>query len=122
MSRRGASVGLEPFAAEQYEISKQIAAVERTQGEGCSNVFFWIFLVAIIFFCGAGYLGRTFLHNNILFVVGWGISLFALALAAGVLMRMLNTQRTQRLKLEAKQRKLYEMQYAEEEPAEATEQ
>jgi hypothetical protein len=128
VQRRGSAVGLEPFAEEQYEISQQIAAVERAQGEGCSNVFFWIFLVAGILFCGAGYLGRTFLHNNILFVGGWFISMIVLVLAAGVLLRSLNGQRADRLKLEARQRELYEAQEDQEQepsshqPAEQTEQ
>jgi DNA-directed RNA polymerase subunit RPC12/RpoP len=107
--RRGSSVGLEPFAEEQYEISKQIASVERTQGEGCSNVFFWIMLVAVIFFCLLGYLGRTFFqNNNILLIGGWAISLFALTVAAIMLLRMLGTTRQERLKLEAKQQEIVE--------------
>jgi hypothetical protein len=118
VQRRGQSIGLEPFAAEQFELSKKIAAVEQSQGEGCSNVFFWIFLVAGVLFCGAGYLGRTFLHNNFLFAVGWGISMMVLVLAAGVVMRTLNTQRIERLKLEKMQRKLYEQQAQEAEQAE----
>jgi DNA-directed RNA polymerase subunit RPC12/RpoP len=116
VQRRGSAVGLEPFAAEQFEISKSIATVEKAQGEGCTNVFFWIFLVAGIFFCGAGYLGRTLFHNNILFISGWIVSLVVLVLAAGVLMRVLNQQRAQRLRLEAKQRELYEMQTREDNP------
>jgi len=106
--RRGNSIGLEPFAAEQYEISQQIAAVEKSQGEGCSNVFFWIFLVASLFFCGAGYLSRTFFNTSVPLVIGWAISLLALIVAAGVLLRSLNTQREDRLKLEARQQTLYE--------------
>src|SRR5437588_1526204 len=108
VQRRGRSVGLEPFAAEYYEISKQIAAVERSQGEGCSNVFFWILLVAFVFFCVLGYLGRTlFQNNNTLLIVGWAVALLALVLAAGVLLRSLNASRMQRLRLEARQRRLY---------------
>lgn len=113
VQRRGSAIGLEPFAQEQYEISREIAAVERAQGEGCSNVFFWIFAVAGVLFCGAGYLGRTFLHNNILFIGGWLVSMLVLVLAAGVLLRSLNTQRSERLKLEARQRQLYESQQQE---------
>lgn len=106
--RKGRSVGLEPFDAEQYEVSKQIADVERSQGEGCSNVFFWIFLVAFVFFCFLGYMGRTlFQNNNTLLIGGWAISLLALMLAAVVLLRTLGTSRMERLKLEAKQRRLY---------------
>jgi hypothetical protein len=106
--RRGSTVGLEPFAAEQFEISKQIADVEKSQGEGCSNVFFWILLVAFIFFCFLGYLGRTlFQNNNTLLIAGWVVSLLALALAAVTLLRMLSRSRMQRLKLEAKQREYY---------------
>jgi DNA-directed RNA polymerase subunit RPC12/RpoP len=106
--RRGSSVGLEPFAAEQFEISKQIASVEKSQGEGCSNVFFWILLVAFVCFCFLGYLGRTLFQNNtVLLIGGWAISLIALVLAAVTLLRMLNTSRLQRLKLEAKQREYY---------------
>ena len=109
MQRRGNTIGLEPFAEEQYEISKQIAEVERSQGEGCSNVFFWIFLVAILFFCIIGFLGRTFFSNdNTALIVGWVISMFVLIAAAGVLLRRLNTQRAERLKLEARQQRLYE--------------
>src|SRR5215210_5538817 len=48
VQRRGNTIGLEPFVEEQYEISQKIAEVERSQGEGCSNVFFWIFLVAVL--------------------------------------------------------------------------
>ena len=106
--RRGRSVGLEPFAAEQYEISKQIAEVEKSQGEGCSNVFFWILLVAFVFFCFLGYLGRTlFQNNNTLLIGGWAISVIALVLASVTLLRMLNNSRLQRLKLESKQREYY---------------
>lgn len=111
VQRRGNSVGLEPFVPEQFELSQQIATVEKTQSEGCSNVFFWIFLVAGIFFCGMGYLGRTFFsNNNIFLIIGWAVSLLALTLAAGVLLRSLNTQRAERLKLEARQQELYEQQ------------
>ncbi len=117
VQRRGNTIGLEPFAEEQYEISRQIAEVEKSQGEGCSNVFFWIFLVAILFFCVIGFLGRTFFSNdNTALVVGWIISMFVLIVAAGVLLRSLNTQRAERLKLEAKQQELYE-QTAEENQA-----
>lgn len=111
--RRGAAVGLEPFAPEQYQISQQIAEVERTQGEGCSNVFFWIMAVAFVFVCMLGYLGRTFFHNdNTLLIGGWVVSIVVLVLAAGVLLRMLNTSRLERLKLEAKQRRLVEAEIA----------
>src|SRR3954471_14819790 len=116
VQRHGRAVGLETFAAEQYEISRQIAEVERSQGEGCSNVFFWVFLVTSLLFCGMGFLGRTFFgNNNLLLVVGWAISMLTLVLAAGVLLRSLNTQRDQRLELEAKQHELFT---AEEEDAE----
>jgi len=105
VQRQGRAVGLENFAEEQYEISRQIADVERSQGEGCSNVFFWVFLVTAVLFCGMGFLGRTFFQNNNLFlIIGWAISMLALTLAAGVLLRTLNAQRADRLKLEAKQR------------------
>jgi hypothetical protein len=101
-------VGLEPFSAEQYDISRRIAEVEKKQGEGCSNVFFWIFLVMAVAFCGAGYLGRTFFaNNNVLLISGWAISLLALGAAAVVLLRVLNSQRGDRLKLEERQRELY---------------
>ena len=43
-----------------------------------------------------------------LLVIGWAISMLALVLAAGVLLRTLNTQRAERLKLEARQQQLYE--------------
>ncbi len=108
MQRQGNTLGLEPFAEEQHEISKQISAVEKTQGEGCSNVFFWAFLIIGIFFCGIGFLSRTFFqNNNIPLVVGWAISLLSLTIASGVLLRFLNTQRAERLKLEAKQARLH---------------
>jgi hypothetical protein len=108
VQRRGNTIGLEPFAQEQYELSQQIAAVERSQGEGCSNAFFWIFLFAGIFFCGLGYLGRTFFgNNNTALILGWAVSLLALVVAATVLLRTLNAQRAERLKLEARQRELY---------------
>lgn len=108
VQRRGNTIGLEPFAEEQYELSRKISDVERSQGEGCSNVFFWIFLVMAVAFCGAGYLGRTFFgNNNTLLIGGWIISLLALAVAAVVLLRVLNGQRAERLKLEKKQRELY---------------
>ena len=109
VQRRGNAVGLEPFAQEQYDISKQIAAVEQSQGEGCSNVFFWILLVTAVLFCGLGFLGRTLFHNNnTLLILGWAISMLVLVLAAGVLLRVLNTQRFERLNLEAKQQALQE--------------
>ncbi len=108
VQRRGNTIGLEAFAEEQYEISKQIANVEKTQSEGCSNVFFWIFAVAAIFFCLLGYLGRTFLQNNVLLVGGWALSLLALVVGAGVVIKMLNSQRGERVKLEARQQELYE--------------
>lgn len=115
VQRRGNTVGLEAFSQEQYDISQGIAEVEKKQGEGCSNVFFWIFLVTAIAFCGAGYLGRTFFaNNNMLLIGGWIISLVALAAAAIVLLRVLNSQRADRLKLEERQRELY-AQRAEEE-------
>jgi DNA-directed RNA polymerase subunit RPC12/RpoP len=110
VQRRGNTIGLETFAEEQFELSKQIAAVEQTQTEGCSNVFFWIFAVAVIFFCLLGYLGRTFLNSSIPLVVGWALSLLALVVAAGVLVKMLNFQRGERLKLEARKQELYERQ------------
>ena len=106
--RQGNTVGLEPFSPEQYDISRQIAEVEQKQGEGCSNVFFWVFLIIGIGFCGAGYLGRTFFNNNnLLLIGGWAISLLALSAAAAMLLRVLNTQRGDRLKLEERQRELY---------------
>jgi DNA-directed RNA polymerase subunit RPC12/RpoP len=115
VQRQGRAVGLEAFAAEQYEISRQIADVERVQGEGCSNVFFWVFLVTAFLFCGMGFLGRTlFQNNNLPLVIGWAISMLALVLAAGVLLRTLNTQRAERLKLEARQQQLYESNESEE--------
>lgn len=108
VQRRGNTIGLEAFAEEQFELSKQIAAIEQTQSVGCSNVFFWIFAVAGIFFCLLGYLGRTFLKSNIPLVLGWALSLLALVVAAGVLGKMLNSQRKERLKLEGRQQELYE--------------
>lgn len=108
VQRRGNSIGLEPFSAEQFEISQKIAAVEKVQGEGCSNVFFWILLVAGVLFCGIGFLSRALFQTSIPFIIGWAVSIIALVLAAGVLLRMLNTQRYERLKLEARQARLYE--------------
>jgi DNA-directed RNA polymerase subunit RPC12/RpoP len=118
VQRRGNTIGLEAFAEEQFELSKQIAAVEQTQTEGCSNVFFWIFAVAGIFFCLLGYLGRTFLNTSIPLIVGWALSLLALVAAAGVLVKMLNSQRGERLKLEARQQELYEQGGEDEEQSE----
>ncbi|MDQ6694709.1 MAG: hypothetical protein M3014_09865 [Chloroflexota bacterium] len=120
VQRRGNTIGLEPFAAEQFEISRQIAEVEKSQGEGCSNVFFWIFLVMGISFCGLGYLGRTFFHNNnTLLIGGWALSILALVVAAGVLLRLLNTQRVDRQRLELKQQRMYAQRGEEAEAAEA---
>src|SRR5688500_17522426 len=108
VQRRGNAIGLEPFASEQYEISTQIAAVERSQGEGCSNVFFWIFLVAVVLFCGVGFLSRTFFDTSVPLIIGWAVSLLIVVLAAGVLLRVLNAQRLERERLEARQQELYE--------------
>lgn len=107
VQRRGNSIGLEPFSEEQFEISKQIAAVERAQGEGCSNVFFWILLVAVVLFCGVGFASRALFDTSIPFILGWAASLIALVAAAGVLLRSLNTQREERLRLERRQAQLY---------------
>lgn len=124
VQRRGNAVGLESFAPEQYEISQQIAAVERSQGEGCSNVFFWVFLVTGLLFCVMGFLGRTlFQNNNFLLVIGWAISMLMLVLAAGVLLRSLNAQREERLTLEARQQELHALSdepQAEAEPEEGS--
>jgi DNA-directed RNA polymerase subunit RPC12/RpoP len=114
VQRSGNSIGLEPFAEEQYEISRKIAEVERAQGEGCSNVFFWILLVAGVLFCGVGFASRALFDTSIPFILGWAISLVALVAAAGVLLRTLNAQREERLRLEAQQRKLYEEAHPEE--------
>jgi hypothetical protein len=108
VQRKGNSIGLEPFVPEQVEISKQIAEVERSQGEGCSNVFFWILLVTGVLFCGIGFASRALFQTSIPFVLGWAISLIVLVVAAGVLLRSLNTQREERLRLEAKRQRLYE--------------
>ena len=107
VQRRGNSIGLEPFSAEQFEISRQIAEVERVQGEGCSNVIFWILLVAVVAFCGIGFASRALFDTSIPFIIGWAVSIVALVAASGVLLRMLNTQRERRLKLEARQDELY---------------
>ncbi len=121
VQRHGRTVGLEPFAQDQYDLSQQIADVEKTQGEGCSNVFFWIFLVGFIFFCFLGYMGRTlFQNNNTLLIGGWIISLLALVLAAITLLRTLGTSRMQRLRLEAKRRKLFAAESADEAEAAST--
>jgi DNA-directed RNA polymerase subunit RPC12/RpoP len=108
VQRKGNSIGLEPFVPEQVEISRQIAEVERSQGEGCSNVFFWILLVTGVLFCGVGFLSRALFQTSVPFVLGWGISIITLVVAAGVLLRSLNTQREQRLRLEAERQRLYE--------------
>jgi hypothetical protein len=108
VQRNGNSIGLEPFVPEQVEISRQIAEVEKSQGEGCSNVFFWILLVTGVFFCGIGFLSRALFQTSVPFVLGWAISIITLVVASGVLLRSINTQRLQRLKLEAKRQKLYE--------------
>jgi DNA-directed RNA polymerase subunit RPC12/RpoP len=108
VQRRGNSIGLEPFSAEQFEISRQIAEVEREQGEGCSNVFFWILLVSGVLFCGLGFLTRALFHSSVIFILGWAVSMVALVAAAGVMLRTLNEQRQVREKLEAKQKALYE--------------
>jgi len=113
VQRKGRAVGLEPFAPEQYDLSKQISDVERSQSEGCSNVFFWILLVAFIFFCVLGLMGRSLFQNsNILLIVGWVISILALTLAAIVLLRNLNASRYKRLELEARRRELYAKEQA----------
>ena len=108
VQRRGNSISLEPFSAEQFEISRQIAEVEREQGEGCSNVFFWILLVSGVLFCGLGFLTRALFHSSVIFILGWAVSMVALVAAAGVMLRTLNEQRQVREKLEAKQEALYE--------------
>jgi hypothetical protein len=108
VQRRGNTIGLEPYTPEQFELSQKIAEVERSQGEGCSNVFFWIFLVAGIFFCGIGFISRELFDTNVPLVIGWAISMLALVVGAGVVLRVLNTQRAERLKLEAEQRELYQ--------------
>jgi hypothetical protein len=107
VQRRGNSIGLEPFSEEQFEISRQIAEVERVQGEGCSNVFFWILLVAGVTFCGIGFASRALFDTSIPFIVGWAVSIAALIAASGVLLRMLNSQREERLRLETRQEELY---------------
>jgi hypothetical protein len=116
VQRNGNSVGLETFVPEQVELSKQIADIERSQGEGCSNVFFWILLVTGIFFCGIGFLSRALFQTSVPFVLGWAISLITLVVAAGVLLRTLNAQRVERLRLEARRQKLYEQMAADDEP------
>jgi len=108
VQRRGSSIGLEPFAPEQYELSKQIAGIEAAQGAACSNVFFWILLVAGLVFCGVGFITRALFQTSLFFVLGWAVSLLALVAAAGVLLRHLNTQRAERKKLEARRQELYE--------------
>ena len=117
VQRRGNTIGLEPFSAEQFEISRQIAEVERAQGEGCSNVFFWILLVAGVLFCGVGFLSRALFNTSIPFIVGWAVSIAALVAAGGVLLRSLNAQREDRLKLEAKQEELYKESRSDHPPA-----
>jgi DNA-directed RNA polymerase subunit RPC12/RpoP len=108
VQRKGSSIGLEPFAPEQFELSKQIAGIEEAQGAACSNVFFWILLVAGVLFCGLGFFTRALFQTSVVFVLGWAISLLALAAAAVVLLRHLNAQRAERLKLEARRQELYE--------------
>lgn len=108
VQQQGNTVGLQPFAPREFELSRQIADVEKSQGEGCTNVFFWVFLVAGIFFCGAGYLSRALFQTSIPLVVGWAISLAALIVAAITLLRMLNAQRAHRQRLEAERRELFD--------------
>jgi hypothetical protein len=108
VNRRGNSIGLEPFSPEQFEISRQIADVERVQGEGCSNVFFWILLVTGVLFCGLGFLTRALFQSSWIFIAGWAISVIVLVAAGGVALRLLNEQRFVRETLEAKQKDLYE--------------
>jgi hypothetical protein len=108
VQRRGSSIGLEPFVPEQFELSRKIAGIEEAQGAACSNVIFWILLVAGVLFCGLGFATRALFETSLFFVIGWAVSLLALVAAAGVLLRHLNTQRAERLKLEARQQELYE--------------
>ncbi|HST04288.1 MAG TPA: hypothetical protein VLQ48_06080 [Chloroflexia bacterium] len=108
VNRRGNSIGLEPFSPEQFEISRQIADVERVQGEGCSNVFFWILLVTGVLFCGLGFLTRALFQSSWIFIAGWAISVIVLVAAGGVALRLLNEQRFVRETLEAKQKDLYD--------------
>src|SRR6185503_13434086 len=98
----------EPFEPEQFEISKKLADVERLQGEGCSNVSFWIFAVIGVFFCLFGFLGRALLNNITPVIIGWALSLAALAVAAVMLLQTLGVQRGERMKLEARQQELFE--------------
>jgi hypothetical protein len=121
VNRRGNSIGLEPFSPEQFEISRQIADVERVQGEGCSNVFFWILLVTGVLFCGLGFLTRALFQSSWIFIAGWAISVIVLVAAGGVALRLLNEQRFVRETLEAKQKDLYEQMGGDDEttPADA---
>jgi hypothetical protein len=121
VNRRGNSIGLEPFSPEQFEISRQIADVERVQGEGCSNVFFWILLVTGVLFCGLGFLTRALFQSSWIFIAGWAISVIVLVAAGGVALRLLNEQRFVRETLEAKQKDLYEQSGGDDEttPADA---
>ena len=54
------------------------------------------------------FLTRALFETSVYFVIGWAVSLLALVAAAGVLLRHLNTQRAERLKLEARRQELYE--------------
>jgi DNA-directed RNA polymerase subunit RPC12/RpoP len=112
VNRRGNSIGLEPFSPEQFELSRQIANVEKEQAEGCSNVFFWILLVSGVLFCGLGFLTRALFQSSWIFVAGWAISLIVLVAAAGVMLRTLNAQREVRISLEAKQKAMFEQMAA----------
>jgi hypothetical protein len=121
VNRRGNSIGLEPFSPEQFEISRQIADVERVQGEGCSNVFFWILLVTGVLFCGLGFLTRALFQSSWIIIAGWAISVIVLVAAGGVALRLLNEQRFVRETLEAKHKDLYEQMGGDDEttPADA---
>ncbi|MEP6775365.1 MAG: hypothetical protein ABJA50_07190, partial [Chloroflexota bacterium] len=74
----------------------------------CSNVFFWILLVAGVLFCGLGFLTRALFQSSWIFIAGWAISLIVLVAAGGVMLRTLNAQRDVRLELEARQKALYD--------------
>jgi hypothetical protein len=71
----------------------------------------------VVGFCGIGFASRALFDTSIPFIIGWAVALISLVAAAGVLLRSLNTQRYQRLKLEAKQAQLYKEARSDHPPA-----
>ena len=108
VQRKGNTIGLEAFVPEQVELSRQIADVERSQGEGCSNVFFWILLVTGVLFCGSRLPQPRPIPDERPLRPRLGDLSDHPRGGCGRAPPSLNTQREQRLRLEAKRQKLYE--------------